>query len=86
MPTSSSLRISVDLGSAHDFEASPLQLRGVVKNALVDALASRGVRAEVDADSPDVVLRVARELIPAAEALGRRSITPRELREQLAQS
>src|SRR5688500_4808295 len=49
------LRFSVDLGSAHDFEASPLQLRGVVKNAIVEALASRGVRADVDADSPDVV-------------------------------
>jgi len=49
------LRFSVDLGSAHDFEASPLQLRGVVKNALVEAFASRGVTAEVDADSPDVV-------------------------------
>ncbi len=33
------LRFSVDLGSAQDFEASPLQLRGVVKNALVEALA-----------------------------------------------
>ena len=49
------LRFSVDLGSAHDFEASPLQLRGVVKNAIVDALASRGVTAAVDADAPDVV-------------------------------
>jgi 23S rRNA G2445 N2-methylase RlmL len=49
------LRFSVDLGSAHDFEAGPLQLRGVVKNAIIDALASRGITAEVDADSPDVV-------------------------------
>ena len=44
------LRFSVDVGSAHDFEASPLQLRGVVKNALVEALASRGVTADVDAE------------------------------------
>ena len=55
LPARSSLRFSVDLGSAQDFEASPLQLRGVVKNAIVDALASRGVTAEVDAGSPDVV-------------------------------
>lgn len=49
------LRLSVDLGSSQDFEAGPLQLRGVVKNALVEALASRGVTAQVDAESPDVV-------------------------------
>lgn len=55
LPAGKALRFSVDLGSSHDFEASPLQLRGVVKNALVEALASRGVTAEVDADSPDVV-------------------------------
>ena len=55
LPVAATLRFSVDLGSAQDFEASPLQLRGVVKNAIVEALASRGVTAEVDADSPDVV-------------------------------
>jgi putative N6-adenine-specific DNA methylase len=55
LPAAARLRFSVDLGSAQDFEASPLQLRGVVKNAIVEALASRGVTAEVDADSPDLV-------------------------------
>jgi 23S rRNA G2445 N2-methylase RlmL len=55
LPAARRLRFSVDLGSAQDFEASPLQLRGVVKNAIVEALASRGVTADVDADSPDVV-------------------------------
>lgn len=54
LPTGQHLRFSVEVGSAHDFEASPLQLRGVVKNALVDALTSRGVTAEVDATAPDV--------------------------------
>ena len=58
------LRFSVDLGSAQDFEASPLQLRGVVKNAIVEALASRGVTAEVDADAPDVVFVVRRAGTP----------------------
>jgi len=49
------LRFSVDLGATHDFEAGPLQLRGVVKNALLDALESRGMSGEVDAETPDVV-------------------------------
>src|SRR3954462_5318506 len=47
------LRFAVEVGSSSDFEASPLQLRGVVKNALVEALASRGVASEVDSDAPD---------------------------------
>src|SRR5437667_8163644 len=34
-----SLRFSVEVGAATDFEASPLQLRGVVKNALIEAFA-----------------------------------------------
>src|SRR6476620_11510188 len=42
------LRFSVEVGPSFDFEASPLQLRGVVKNAIVEALASRGVVSEVD--------------------------------------
>ena len=64
LPGATSLRFSVDLGSAQDFEASPLQLRGVVKNAIVEALASRGVTAEVDADAPDVVFVVRRAGTP----------------------
>lgn len=55
LPAGRTLRFSVELGSTPDFEASPLQLRGVVKNALVGALASRGVTAAVDADAPEVV-------------------------------
>jgi putative N6-adenine-specific DNA methylase len=55
LPAEKRIRFSVDLGSAHDFEASPLQLRGVVKNALVEAFASRGVTADVSADAPDIV-------------------------------
>ena len=64
LPAARTVRISVDLGSAHDFEAGPLQLRGVVKNALVEALASRGVTAVVDAESPDVVFVVRRAGTP----------------------
>ncbi len=55
LPKAKTLRFSVDLGAAHDFEASPLQLRGVVKNALVEALQTRGVTAEIDVDTPEVV-------------------------------
>jgi putative N6-adenine-specific DNA methylase len=55
LPAAQALRFSVDLGSAHDFEASPLQLRGVTKNAIVEALAARGVAATVDAAAPEVV-------------------------------
>src|SRR6476620_1223413 len=55
LPDGKHLRFSVEVGSSSDFEASPLQLRGVVKNALVEALASRGVASDVDGDAPDVV-------------------------------
>ena len=64
LPAAARLKFSVDLGSAHDFEASPLQLRGVVKNALIEALAPRGVTADVNADDPDVVFVVRRSGIP----------------------
>jgi len=64
LPAGPNLRFSVDLGSADDFEASPLQLRGVVKNAIVEALAARGVTAVVDADAPDLVFVVRRAGTP----------------------
>ena len=54
-PQQRSVRFSVEVGSASDFEASPLQLRGVVKNAMVEAFTAHGVAAELDADSPDIV-------------------------------
>src|SRR2546425_2489490 len=60
LPEGESLRFSVEVGPSQDFEASPLQLRGVVKNALVEAFASRGVTAEIDADSPEIVFVVRR--------------------------
>jgi putative N6-adenine-specific DNA methylase len=66
LPAGSRIRFSVEVGSAQDFEASPLQLRGVVKNAVVDALASRDVAAEVDADSPEVVFVARRAGMPDA--------------------
>jgi putative N6-adenine-specific DNA methylase len=55
---------SVELGSVRDFEAGPLQLRGVVKNAVVEALAARGVEAEIEPDYPEVVFVVRRAGTP----------------------
>jgi len=66
LPGGRRLRFSVEVGPASDFEASPLQLRGVVKNALVDALASRGVASDVDGESPDIVFVVRRAGTPEA--------------------
>jgi len=66
LPGGASLRFSVEVGPSFDFEASPLQLRGVVKNAIVETLASRGVASEVDAASPDVVFVVRRAGTPGA--------------------
>jgi 23S rRNA G2445 N2-methylase RlmL len=66
LPAAKTLRFSVELGSAHDFEAGPLQLRGVVKNAIVDALALRGVAATIDAETPEVVFVARRSGTPEA--------------------
>jgi 23S rRNA G2445 N2-methylase RlmL len=66
LPAGRSLRFSVEVGPCQDFEASPLQLRGVVKNALAEALASRDVAAVVDAGSPEVVFVVRRAGLPEA--------------------
>ena len=70
LPGGPSLRFSVEVGPSVDFEAAPLQLRGVVKNAIVAALASRGVASDVDADSPDIVFVVRRAGTPD----GRRTV------------
>jgi putative N6-adenine-specific DNA methylase len=66
LPGGSHLRFSVEVGPSSDFGSSPLQLRGVVKNAIVEALASRGVASEVDAGSPDIVFVVRRAGTPDA--------------------
>ena len=69
LPGGARLRFSVEVGPSSDFEASPLQLRGVVKNALVEALASRGVASEVDTSSPDVIFVVRRAGTPQARLM-----------------
>src|SRR5688572_32066622 len=63
LPGEESLRFSVEVGAATDFEASPLQLRGVVKNALIEAFASRGVATDVNADSPEIGRASCRERV-----------------------
>src|SRR5688572_9077122 len=70
LPGGPRLRFSCEAGPSHDFEASPLQLRGVVKNAIAEALASRGAASDVDADSPDMVFVVRR----AGPPDGRRTV------------
>ncbi len=52
--------ISVDVRTADDFEAGPLQLRGVVKNAVIEGLRRRGIAAELRPDSPDLDFGVRR--------------------------
>ena len=64
IPAEGPLRFSVEVGAASDFEASPLQLRGVVKNAIVDALRSRAVESTVDSESPEIVFVVRRAGLP----------------------
>ena len=60
LPQAKRLGISVEVGTASDFEASPLQLRGVVKNVLLEALAEQGVTAKVADARPDLVFVVRR--------------------------
>ena len=60
------LRLSVEVKAADDFEAGPLQLRGVVKNALIEGLAQRGVEAELFPDAPDLSFAVRRAGPPEA--------------------
>jgi hypothetical protein len=37
-------------------------------------------------DTPEVVLRVVRDFVPTAEELGRRTLTPHEIRDWLGES
>jgi len=66
IPHEGPLRFSVEVGGATDFEASPLQLRGVVKNAIIAAMNSRGVECEVDSENPEIVFVVRRAGNPEA--------------------
>lgn len=48
--------ISVDARNVADFPASPLQLRGTIKNAVIEGAAARGVRLTLDQDEPRLPL------------------------------
>ncbi len=50
-------RFAVDVVRSDGFPAGPLQIRGAVKNALIDASAAWG-RLELDPDDPDLLFRV----------------------------
>jgi 23S rRNA G2445 N2-methylase RlmL len=55
------LRISVEVARMQRFAAGPLQIRGTVKNALIDGARERGVRLFLDPEHADLVFSV-REL------------------------
>lgn len=57
---SRTLRVNVEVRGAGDFAAGPLQVRGVVKNALVEGLLSRGIDVIVGEEHPDVQIAVRR--------------------------
>ncbi|MBX2812233.1 MAG: hypothetical protein KTR25_10500 [Myxococcales bacterium] len=52
------LRFTVEVNHAHDFPASPLQVRGTVKNAIVDAASHLGLSLSLDPKHPQLVFRV----------------------------
>ena len=65
LPSDGPVRFSVEVGPASDFEASPLQLRGVVKNAIAGAFEASGIESTVD-DEADLVFVVRRAGTPEA--------------------
>jgi putative N6-adenine-specific DNA methylase len=60
LPRGRSLRFTVEVKEAADFEAGPLQLRGAVKSAVEEAMRSRGGAGLVDAEAPEMRLLVRR--------------------------
>lgn len=52
------LGVSVDIRGIGDFPAGPLQVRGTVKNAVIEGARDRGVKLELDPDDPDLVISV----------------------------
>lgn len=50
--------ISVEVKNVDAFEAGPLQVRGTVKNAIIEGAAERGLSLEMDPEDPDLVISV----------------------------
>jgi len=64
LPRGRRVPFTVEVKTAEDFEAGPLQLRGAVKSSFEEAMRKRGGEAVVDAESPELrflVRRVGRE-------------------------
>lgn len=53
--------ISVEVQNVDAFAAGPLQVRGTVKNAIIEGAADRGLRLELDPVDPDLVFSVRSE-------------------------
>ena len=66
-----------------DFPAAALQLVGAVKNAIIDGARARGLRVEVDAERPDVLLALRRhdDALTVSVDLGGQALHQRGYRE-----
>jgi len=60
LPRGRKIRFTVEVKTAEDFEAGPLQLRGAVKSAFEEAMRKRGGEGVVDAEAPELKLLVRR--------------------------
>lgn len=81
-------RISVEVRRSDLFPAGPLQIRGAVKNAIMDAGRQLGVRLELSPESPDLLFRVEADDIGATLSLdlGGRSLHRRGYRKQTSEA
>lgn len=79
---------TVEVRRADDFAAGPLQIRGAIKNALLEASGQLGRRLRLDADNPDLVFRVEAEADTATVSLdlGGRSLHLRGYRRHVAEA
>jgi len=76
--------ISVRARNVSEFAAGERQVLGVVKNAVIDALAERGLAVRVDPDHPDVLLtaRMHGDVLSVSVDLAGRSMSQRGYRKQ----
>lgn len=81
-------RISVRVRNVGGFPAGPMQVVGVVKNAVIDAAAARGIRLTVDAERPDLLLtaRMSDDLITVSIDLAGQSQTQRGWRREAGEA
>jgi len=60
LPRGGTVKFTVEVKGAEDFEAGPLQLRGAIKSAFEQAMQKRGGAAVVETDAPDWAMLVRR--------------------------